>query len=96
MTASAHDRATALELSLEETWVVHAALLARIEQAIENGTKPRRERLLLQLIEDGDLTFDDPELRLLRRTIAAYLADPAERDRKPAENVLRDIELALP
>jgi hypothetical protein len=95
MTASAHDCPTALDLSREEAWVVHAALLASVERLVDDGEDAERALALVSTLEE-DADFGCDELEYLADVLRAYLGDCApSRDRRPAQNVLDDIETAL-
>jgi hypothetical protein len=97
MTESTSDQHTALSLSRSEAWVVHAALLARIERESEADNDVEREVALLRTVEsgEGDVTVDAADLDVLREALAAYLADAPGRDRIPGQTVLDDISVAL-
>ncbi|WP_101295233.1 DUF7853 family protein [Halegenticoccus soli] len=93
MTASAHNPA-ALDLTREEAWVVHAAVLAAIERELDDGNDAPDELALLRALEADD-GFEPDQLRLLRRILSQYLTDAPDRDDEPGRSVLDDIELAL-
>ena len=95
VTSSTRDRPAALELSRAEAWVVHAALLAAIERAVEADEDPERERRLLAAVEGGDHEFDRRELRRIREVLESYLDDAPPRDRPHGRAVAGDIEAAL-
>jgi hypothetical protein len=64
-----HSTPTAeLDLSLEEQWAVHVALLEYVEVAQQDSerTPPHIELGLLEKIEDGGSPFTAAELRRLR------------------------------
>lgn len=92
---SSTDNCVALELSRAESWVVHAALLARIGRETESGNDVNREIALLRAVEHGEYTFDPADLDLLRTTLSAYLADAPERDRIPGQAMLDEIDGAV-
>ncbi|ELZ87341.1 hypothetical protein C453_03284 [Haloferax elongans ATCC BAA-1513] len=94
MTTSAQDRPTALDLSREESWVVHAALLAAIERALEADEEPTLPVDLLARIEAGDEDFDSDELDYLVEALRAYRDDAPDRDRHHVTHVLDHIESA--
>lgn len=89
---------TELELSREESWVAHAAVLVALDRALEDGDGPRAHRtsgLLAALEADGD-DYDPAELSTLARALDEYLAnDPPARDRLPARDALRRVDAAL-
>lgn len=95
MTASAHNYPTALDLSLEELWVVHAALLSDAERTVDDGDDPQRALSLLARLEDDD-TFERDELAFFVRVLRDYADEHApSRDRRPARDAIDGIETAL-
>lgn len=94
MTASAHGSPAALDLSLEEAWVVHAALLHRIERETADGGEAREECDVLEKLERTD-AFDRTELRLLRAALVSYLGAAPLRDRAACRRVLDGVRTAL-
>jgi len=94
MTA-AHDHAASLDLTRQEAWVIHAALLDHIERSLAEGDEaPQSVSLLERMEADGD-AFTPAQLRLLREALAEYLVDPPARDRPTAERLLVAIEDAM-
>lgn len=94
MTASARGNPAAIDLTREEAWVVHAALLAYIEREFTDGRRADRECALLRKIE-GDAEFDADDLRVIRRTVGRYRDDAPARDRDACQRILDDIALAI-
>lgn len=94
MSPPAHERSIALDLSREEAWVAHTALLRAAEEAVDNGAESPAELDLVQRIEDGT-PFDEEGLTLLRGALVAYLADAPLRDRAPGRGALRSVDAAL-
>lgn len=92
---SSPDRRTALDLSRSEAWVVHAALLARIERETDAGNEVDQEMELLHAVENGASDLDPAQLELLERALATYLADAPGRDRVPGQSVLDEIDVVL-
>lgn len=89
------DRCGVLDLSRSEAWVIHAALLARIERETDAGKKVDREMRLLETIESGEFDPDPDDLRLLRDALSTYLADAPGRDRVPGQSILDEISGVL-
>lgn len=94
MTPPAHGRSTALDLSREEAWIAHVALLRAAEEAVEDGAESPAELGLVRRIEDGT-PFDEEGLTLLREALVSYLADAPLRDRAPGRDALRSVDAAL-
>ena len=92
---SSTDHCAALDLSRAESWVIHAALLARIERETETGHDVDREISLLRAIEHDEYAFDPADLDLLRASLSRYLADAPERDRIPGRAVIDQIDGAV-
>ncbi|WP_416838368.1 hypothetical protein [Haloferax sp. DFSO52] len=94
MTTSAQDRPAALDLSREESWVVHAALLEAIERAVDADEDPRPATDLLTRVEEGDEDFDSAELDYLVDSLRAYRGIAPTRDQHFISLVLDHIEAA--
>lgn len=89
---SSTDRCIAFEFSRAEAWVLHAALLDRIERETDADDDIDREMALLRAIESDDYVFDEIDLALLRSALSTYLADAPGRDRIPGQSVLDQID----
>ena len=85
----------ALDLSREERWVAHHAVLARVEETLDTDDDPTDARTLLRKLEDDDADYDAAELRLLATCLETYLRDAPSRDRTPGETALDSVERAL-
>jgi hypothetical protein len=86
------DRCVALDFSRAEAWVVHAALLDRIERETDIGNDIDREMSLLRNIERDDYAFADTDLAVLRTALSTYLADAPARDRSHGQAILDKID----
>ncbi|MGM0592615.1 MAG: hypothetical protein ACQETI_13515 [Halobacteriota archaeon] len=95
MTETAQDRPVSLDLTHEEAWVVHVALLADIQRRVERGEAPWREWELRTRVESGDDAFDREELRTLKRVLSRYAQRAPERDLQHVQAVLDYVALAL-
>jgi hypothetical protein len=95
MTTPAPDSPLALDLSREERWVAHHAVLARVERDIDADNDPSEARDLLVKLEDDDSDYDADELRLMRDCLEAYLTDAPDCDVDPGRSALDSVELAL-
>lgn len=76
-----------LDLSREEAWVLHAAVLDYVDDELDAGNEPERELALLDAIEScADL--DDDDVDRLTELLARYLDDAPEPDRPHARAIL--------
>ncbi len=89
---SSTDRCIAFEFSRAQAWVVHAALLDRIERETDAGNEIDQELSLLRMIEYGEYVFDETDLNILRSALTTYLADAPGRDRIPGQSLIDEIE----
>lgn len=90
-----HDRCAALDLTREEAWVVHAAVLATVERAIEHGDEPPAHALeVLSDVESGAVCLGDSGLEVVREALSAHLADAPARDRPAARSALDAVDAA--
>jgi hypothetical protein len=89
---SSTDRCIAFEFSRAQAWVLHAALLDRVERETDAGNDIDQEMSLLRTIEHDEYVFDESDLELLRNTLTAYLADAPGRDRIPGQSLLDEID----
>lgn len=94
MTTSAQDRPAALDLSREEAWVVHAALLEAIERAVDADEDPNPAPDLLARVEAGEEDFDSAELDYIVDSLRAYRGIAPTRDQHYISHVLDHIEAA--
>lgn len=94
MTESAHGQPVPLDLTLEERWVVHAAVLTVLERTAETADSAWCEVGLLEAVERDD-EFTPAELRSLRTALTRYLIDAPPRDREAVESVLDTLDAAL-
>lgn len=92
-----HENGVTLDLSEEEEWVLHAALLDHLErQADENiGEKPEAVTLLEGLEDDNQLVLGDGWLELVRDVLSEYLAGAPLRDRATCRSILNEIRESL-
>lgn len=85
----------ALDLSREERWVAHHAVLARVDELLDSDDDPNDARQLLRKLEDSGADYDAAELRLLESCLETYLHDAPRRDRTPGQQALDSVEAAL-
>jgi hypothetical protein len=78
-----------------EAWVVHHALLASVESALDSEECPEPELDLLRAVEAGEERFSRPEAEVVRNALVAYLSDAPLRDQKPGRDALRRIRSEL-
>jgi hypothetical protein len=93
MTETAHGDPVPLDLSPEEAWVVHAAVLAALERAVEDDDAWCTVGLLETV--EGDRAFTPDELRSLRKVLQTYFTDAPDRDRETTVSVLDTVDAAL-
>ncbi|MFC6724501.1 hypothetical protein ACFQE1_08965 [Halobium palmae] len=94
MSESTSDGQVVLDLSREETWVAHAALVCGIDRAVEDGEEPAAERELLLALE-SDEPIDRDALPTLRDAVLSYLDDAPERDVVTGRAVLGTVDAVL-
>ena len=90
-----------LDLSHEQQWAVHAAVLDYAETALREDTDlpaPTVELRLLGQIEEGEFAFTDYELDRLRERLHQHAAgdDTAGFDREAARAVVAEIDAVHP
>lgn len=95
MSRTPTDQHTALDLSRPEAWVVHAALLDRIERESDDDADVKREVSLLRGVEHDDLSLDSTDRDILREALSTYLSDAPGRDRVPGQTVLDELGATL-
>lgn len=103
MTETAHSDPVPLDLSPEEAWVAHAAVLQSLERdaedvqhtaTAESAADARRRAKLLETVED-DGPFTLTQLQSLRTLLQTYFGDAPHRDRETAIAVLTVVDTAL-
>lgn len=97
MPAPVRDRTALLDVTREEAWVVHSALMEQLRtaaasddldcDAVEVDALERLER------SPGQFTLD--EVRAVRDALVEYLAHAPPRDRPPGRSALRTVETVL-
>lgn len=97
MSAPVRDRSAELTFSPEEAWVVHAALLARIDEVTEAGGPDDgvAERGALSTLESDADRFPPAQVRAIHLSLVGYLADAPLRDRPHARAALATVNDAL-
>ncbi|MEF8801433.1 MAG: hypothetical protein V5A38_04685 [Halolamina sp.] len=88
-----HENGVTLELSEEEEWVLHAALLDHLDRQADGGTdeEPEAIPLLEQLEADDELVLVREHLALARDVLSEYLAGAPLRDRATCRSILSEI-----
>ncbi|SFF80030.1 hypothetical protein SAMN04488063_0334 [Halopelagius inordinatus] len=95
MTAPAHDCPTTLDLSRQEAWVLHTALLDTVERELDEGNDAERALTLLVRLEEGK-RFDREQLKYLTSVLRSYIdGGVPPRDRSPARDILQNVQTAL-
>ena len=97
MSAPVRDRSAVLAFTREESWVVHAALLERIREAVEAGESDDgyAELDALATLESDADRFAPREVRALHASLVGYLVDAPLRDRPPGRAALATVSDAL-
>lgn len=92
-----HENGVTLDLSEEEEWVLHAALLDHLDRQADGDTdeKPEAVSLLEQLEDDGELVLEHGWLQLVRDVLSEYLAGAPLRDRATCRSILSEIRESL-
>ena len=95
MTASTHNSPISLDLTREEAWVVHAAVVAAIERRVDDEQDPS-DALDLRRALEADATFEADELEYLLEVLRTYAEEDApSRDRPSVRRVIDDVEAEL-
>lgn len=76
-----------IDLSREEAWVLHAAVLDHVERLVAADRSPDRAVAVLTRIESCE-PLDTDDRNLVRDALSTYLTDAPDRDRSPAREVL--------
>jgi hypothetical protein len=92
-----HENGVTLELSEEEEWVLHAALLDHLDRQADGDTdeEPKAIPLLEQLEADDELVLVREHLALARDVLSEYLAGAPLRDRATCRSILSEIREKL-
>ncbi|WP_251342199.1 hypothetical protein [Haloplanus halophilus] len=80
-----------VDLSREEAWVLHAAVLDHVERTVEAGRSPDRGVAILKRIEACE-PLDPADRAIVRDALATYLPDAPERDRASARAILAALD----
>jgi len=78
-----------VDLSREEAWVLHAAVLDHVERTVAAGHEPTRALAVLDRIESGD-RLDETDRSVARDALDTYLESAPARDRETAASI-RDV-----
>ncbi|WP_248895685.1 hypothetical protein [Haloplanus halobius] len=76
-----------VDLSHDQAWVLHDALLDHVERTVAAGGSPDHA---MDVLERGEAcaSLDAADRGLAREARTAYLVDPPARDREPAQTAL--------
>ncbi|WP_251328716.1 hypothetical protein [Haloplanus pelagicus] len=80
-----------VDLSREQAWVLHAALLDHVERTVDAGRSPDRAVAILERTETCE-PLDPADRALVRDALTTYLTDAPARDRKPARAILTALD----
>lgn len=94
MTVTTCNGPDGLDISREDAWVLHAALLAWIESEIDDDRTPRFEFGLLRKVEECE-RLTTAELRAVRQVLEAYRDDAPPADEAAVEALLTNVDDAL-
>jgi hypothetical protein len=94
MTVTTCNGPDGLDISREDAWVLHAALLAWIDGEIDDDRTPRFEFGLLRKVEECE-RLTTAELRVVRQVLEAYRDDAPPEDEVAVESLLSDVDDAL-
>ena len=83
----------AFDLTREQSWVLHAAVVAAVDRETEADREPTRELELLERVE-ADAALADSQLELARQLLVEHLDDAPARDQTPGRAALRQIRSA--
>ena len=81
-----------LGLSREEAWVLHAAVVRRIERERDAGRTPEVAETLRERIETTE-SLDTEHLDVAERALSTYLDDAPERDAPHAQSALDHVRV---
>ncbi|WP_313693154.1 hypothetical protein [Halorarum halobium] len=95
MPAPVRDGTTLLEVSREEAWVVHAALMEQLRTAAADRDPDAVEVDALDRLDDARDRFTLEQVRAIRDALVEYLVDAPLRDRQPGRRALRTADSAL-
>jgi hypothetical protein len=85
-----------VDLSREEAWVLHAAVLDHVERTVAADRSPDRAMDVLERVEACD-PLDPTDRSLARDALVTYLDDDApERDRAPGREILAALSTTQP
>lgn len=80
-----------VDLSREQAWILHSALLDHIERLVAADRSPDHAIDVLEQIETCD-PLDTSDRRLAHDALSTYLDDAPERDRDPARAALESLQ----
>lgn len=97
MTESAHGRPVPLACTTADTWVLHSALTALLDDGETASDAERRTAAtLIERVETrAEPRFTHRELRVLRSALLASLTDAPSRDRPLLRGLLAQITTTL-
>ncbi|QLG28509.1 hypothetical protein HUG10_13525 [Halorarum halophilum] len=93
MPTPVRDGTTLLDVTREEAWVVHSALMEQLRAASERDESAVEVDALHALERPRGFTRE--EMRAIREALVEYLVDAPLRDRPPGRKALRAADAAL-
>jgi hypothetical protein len=85
-----------LDLTREQAWVAHAALLDNLERVLDADGDPECHLAVLDALEARDAAFEPAELQVLADALRTYLEDPPARDDGPGRAALARVLARTP
>ncbi|QLG60630.1 DUF7853 family protein [Halorarum salinum] len=98
MPAPVRDRTALLDVTREEAWVVHSALMEQLRADAAGDGDPDGDAVevdALERLERSPVQFTPDEARAVREALVEYLAHAPPRDRAPGRAALRTTESVL-
>lgn len=85
-----HESTSATEFPREEAWVIHAALLAQIEEVSDADVSAPAELKPLRSLE-ADQRIEGNSLEVVQDALVNHLPNAPFRDNQPGETALRAV-----
>ena len=86
------ERCVTVDLTREQSWMLHAALVDHIDRAIDDGRTPSDAIDALKHVEGDETCLDASQRSLVRDAVVSFLDDAGARDRATGGAVLDAID----